>query len=151
MDKLEAVARALAKRNYPSFTDADIDEMWEGYTGDAQAAIRALADHETQSTIIKQPCVEQVSDKVAALPLRPFQAINYIKDEADLEAYGGERIIAWADSSHAPDRGDLINIRKTTYKVIGRTYTLDHADEPCERGMVCVINLSDSQAPGDAV
>lgn len=58
-----------------------------------------------------------------------------------IEFHLGDRIVAWADSSHAPDRGDKVNIRKVTYVVIGRTYTLDHADEPRERSVVCVLNL----------
>lgn len=38
---LEAAARAIACRNYPSATDRDIDMMWEGYELDATAAITA--------------------------------------------------------------------------------------------------------------
>lgn len=49
--------------------------------------------------------------------------------------------IAFVNSSHAPDRGDKVNIRKVTYRVIGRTYALDQADEPRQRQMVCIINL----------
>lgn len=41
-DEVEAVARALARRNYPGGSAADIDEMWEGFTEDARAAIAAL-------------------------------------------------------------------------------------------------------------
>lgn len=38
---IEAAARAIVRRNYPSATDRDIDMMWEGYQPDAQAAIEA--------------------------------------------------------------------------------------------------------------
>ena len=42
-DKLiEAMARAMCKRNYPSGTDRDIDMMWEGWEGDAQASLTAI-------------------------------------------------------------------------------------------------------------
>lgn len=34
------------------------------------------------------------------------------------------------ESSFQPNEGDLINIRKVTYKVVGRSFTVDHADEP---------------------
>jgi len=50
-----------------------------------------------------------------------------------------------ADSSHAPDRGDRVKIRKATYAVIGRTYTADHSDEPRERRVACVINLKNAR------
>lgn len=39
---VEAMARAIARRNYPSATDRDIDMMWEGWVCDAQAALSAL-------------------------------------------------------------------------------------------------------------
>lgn len=58
-----------------------------------------------------------------------------------IEFHLGEKIIAWAESSHAPDRGDMVNIRSTTYVVKGRTYTVDHADSTVQRSVVCVINL----------
>jgi hypothetical protein len=60
-----------------------------------------------------------------------------------IEFHVGERILLSMESGHAPDRGDLVNIRKVTYRVIGRTYTVDHADEARERQMVCVINLEE--------
>lgn len=44
MNLIERVARALARRNYPAFTDADIDEMWEGWAEDATTAIQAMRD-----------------------------------------------------------------------------------------------------------
>jgi hypothetical protein len=50
-------------------------------------------------------------------------------------------ILVAAESSHAPDRGDLVNIRSVTYRVIGRTYTVDQADNARLRQVVCVINL----------
>ena len=41
-DKLvERVARAIVKRNYPSFNERDADVMWEGFVPDAEAAIEA--------------------------------------------------------------------------------------------------------------
>ena len=39
---VEAVARAIAKRNYASATAVDIDEMWTDFIGDAEAAIAAM-------------------------------------------------------------------------------------------------------------
>lgn len=51
------------------------------------------------------------------------------------------RLIAFAESSHAPDRGDLINIRKENWIVMGRTFTLDHAGSR-NPSMSCIINLA---------
>lgn len=59
-----------------------------------------------------------------------------------VEFFLGDRLLVAVDSSHAPDRGDLVNIRKQTYRVIGRTYTVDHSDEPRQRQVVCIINLA---------
>jgi hypothetical protein len=58
-----------------------------------------------------------------------------------IEFHLGDRILLSMQSSHAPDRGDLLNMRKVTYRVIGRTYTVDYADSVRERKMVCIINL----------
>lgn len=44
MNMIERIARALVKRNYPSFTDADIDAMWEGWAEDAATAVQAMRD-----------------------------------------------------------------------------------------------------------
>ena len=44
MNMIERVARALAKRNYPAFNDADIDEMWEGWAEDAATAVQAMRE-----------------------------------------------------------------------------------------------------------
>ena len=39
MTKLEEIARAMAKRNWPGATESDINEMWEGWI---EEAIQAL-------------------------------------------------------------------------------------------------------------
>ena len=42
-DKLiEAMARGMCKRNWPSGTERDYDMMWEGWVADAQAALAAI-------------------------------------------------------------------------------------------------------------
>jgi len=64
-----------------------------------------------------------------------------------IEFHLGNQVILAMESSHAPDRGDLVNIRKVTYRVVGRTYTIDHASEPRMRQIVCVINLAEEPAP----
>ena len=44
MDMIEIVARAICRRNYPRFSGADIDEMWDGWKEDATAAIKAMRE-----------------------------------------------------------------------------------------------------------
>jgi hypothetical protein len=58
-----------------------------------------------------------------------------------VEVYLGDDILATVDSAHAPAPGELINIRKITYRVRSRTYTIDHADKPFEAQMVCVLDV----------
>ena len=59
-----------------------------------------------------------------------------------IEFHLGDGMILAMASSHAPDRGELVNIRKTTYRVIGRTFTVDYADDARQRAMVCIVNLA---------
>lgn len=58
-----------------------------------------------------------------------------------IEFYLGDACVSRIESSHAPDRGDKVNIRKTTYVVVGRSYTVDHADEFWQRSLCCVVTL----------
>jgi hypothetical protein len=58
-----------------------------------------------------------------------------------IEFFYDGRVIAYVDSSHAPDRGDMVNIKSTTYHVIGRTYTVDYAGERHAK-VVCIITLA---------
>lgn len=46
-----------------------------------------------------------------------------------LEIWEGEALIFSMDSSFAPNEGDLINIKKTTYRIVGRSFTIDYAGE----------------------
>lgn len=43
------------------------------------------------------------------------------------------------DSAFQPNDGDLVNIRKVTYRVLGRSFTVDYADQPRRRQMRCVV------------
>ncbi len=40
----ERVARAIAGANYPGASESDIDEMWEGFSLEAEAAIKAMRE-----------------------------------------------------------------------------------------------------------
>lgn len=53
---IEAAARAIARWNYPSGTERDIDEMWEGWVGDATAAIAAhlAAEREAGRVMVRE-------------------------------------------------------------------------------------------------
>ena len=41
---IERLARTMAKRNYPGGSDADIDEMWDGWTDEAEAVLQVLRE-----------------------------------------------------------------------------------------------------------
>lgn len=45
-------------------------------------------------------------------------------------------------SAHAPAAGELVNFRQKTYKVMSRSYTVDHADEQRETQVVCVVMVT---------
>lgn len=44
------------------------------------------------------------------------------------------------ETSHSPEPGELINIRKLTYQVLGRTFTVDYVDERHVQ-VVCYLNV----------
>lgn len=56
-----------------------------------------------------------------------------------LEIWLGEDLLLRVDSSFAPMEGELINIKKVTYRVVGRSFTVDHADDVFERQVRCNI------------
>lgn len=45
---VERAARAVLRRNFPSLSDADIDEMWEDHAGDMKAALTAALQENGQ-------------------------------------------------------------------------------------------------------
>lgn len=47
-----------------------------------------------------------------------------------LEIWEGDTLRLRVTSGFAPNEGDLINIQKVTYEVTGRSFTIDHADDP---------------------
>lgn len=60
-----------------------------------------------------------------------------------IEFWHGPDVLCTVESSFAPDRDDLVNIRKKTYKVIGRTFTVDHSEEGYLKQVACIINLKE--------
>lgn len=56
-----------------------------------------------------------------------------------LEIWVDKDLLLAADSSFAPNDGDLININKITYTVVGRSFTVDYADDPFERQVRCNV------------
>jgi hypothetical protein len=44
MEPLERAAKAIAKRNYPGASEADIEEMWGGYVDDARTVLEAIRE-----------------------------------------------------------------------------------------------------------
>lgn len=63
------------------------------------------------------------------------------RDRIEFYLVGQGGYIASTESSHAPDRGDKVNIRSFNYVVVGRSYTVDHAAEFHLTSVVCVITL----------
>lgn len=58
-----------------------------------------------------------------------------------IEFWEGEHLMFGMDSSFAPAEGELVNIKKRTYRVIGRSFTVDHADDFAERQIRCNVIL----------
>jgi len=44
MNMVEKMARAMARANYPGFSERDIDEIWEGWAMEAEACLTALSE-----------------------------------------------------------------------------------------------------------
>lgn len=53
--------------------------------------------------------------------------------------------IACVVSTMVPTLGSFISIRKTTYKVVGVTYALDHSDDPSPTVMRACVDLKGSK------
>ena len=68
-----------------------------------------------------------------------------MSDEIEIYASGG--LIASVSSSFAPEREEIINIRSVNYRVIGRTFTIDHFDESGRKSVVCVLNVLRVEEP----
>jgi hypothetical protein len=47
-----------------------------------------------------------------------------------IEIWLGDQVLLRLNSSFAPMEGELINIKKTTYRVVGRSFSVDHSDDP---------------------
>jgi hypothetical protein len=56
-----------------------------------------------------------------------------------LEVWLGAKLLLAMDSSHSPAVGELINIKKATYKVVGRSFTVDRADNISLRQVRCNV------------
>jgi hypothetical protein len=57
-----------------------------------------------------------------------------------IEFYVDDHLVTAVKSSFAPDIGEKVNIMKQTYEVIGRTYTVDYANERFAH-CNCIVNL----------
>lgn len=61
-------------------------------------------------------------------------------DKIELYLEGSYHPFVTADSSFQPNDGDLINIHKVTYEVIGRSFTVDHVNKE-EQQVRCNVIL----------
>jgi hypothetical protein len=49
------------------------------------------------------------------------------------------------ESSFQPNDGDKINIKGVTYEVLGRSFTVDHADDIRQRSIRCNVIVKKSK------
>lgn len=56
-----------------------------------------------------------------------------------LEIWLGDALMLALDSSFTPEEGELINIKRVTYRVVGRSFTVDQSDDPFERQIRCNV------------
>lgn len=56
---------------------------------------------------------------------------------------GGSRCIFRGETGYVPDRGDIINLRKKNYRVIGRTFTIDNSANALLSQVICVLNVKE--------
>lgn len=56
-----------------------------------------------------------------------------------VEIWLGDTTLLRFQSSFAPEEGELINISKKTYRVVGRSFTIDHSDDPFELQARCNV------------
>jgi hypothetical protein len=58
------------------------------------------------------------------------------------KSYGDQGGLAALNNVNAvPDKGEMINIRGVTYKVVKRAWAVDHADNPLEQALRANIDL----------
>ena len=62
-----------------------------------------------------------------------------MKDTLEFYLADSQRPFLIVDSALQPDEGDLVSIRNTTYKVIGRSYAVDYADQSVRRARCNLI------------
>lgn len=56
-----------------------------------------------------------------------------------VEIWLGDQVLMRLDSAMVPREGDLINIQKVTYTVIGVSFSVDQAADPFLRQMRCNV------------
>ena len=62
-----------------------------------------------------------------------------MSDTVEFYHNGSQRPFLVVDSSFQPSDGDVINIKALTYKVIGRSFSVDYSGEPRKRVRCNVI------------
>ena len=56
-----------------------------------------------------------------------------------VEIWLGDQVLLRINSAFAPAEGDLINIAKVTYRVIGRSFSIDHTIHVALRQFRCNV------------
>ena len=79
---VEAMARGIARCNYPSGTNADIEEMWTGFEFDAQAALTAHTEWLRGNGYAVVPV-----EPTEAMLKAGHQQIDWCRDSQDTATY----------------------------------------------------------------
>ena len=53
------------------------------------------------------------------------------------------------NSSFHPNEGDLVNIQKVTWEVVGRSFSVDYADDGTRRKMRCNVIVKRHHTTGE--
>ncbi len=67
-----------------------------------------------------------------------------------VEIWIGDQVLVRIDSSFAPVEGDLINVERVTYVVVGRSFAIDDASDAFNRQLRCnvIVEVAQSQPDG---
>jgi hypothetical protein len=66
-----------------------------------------------------------------------------MKSRVEFYLAGRNNYFCGVDAEFQPNEGDLVNIRKVTYKVLGRSFTVDHADDVNQTSMCCNVTVEE--------
>lgn len=69
-----------------------------------------------------------------------------MSDTVEFYEDGKSRPFLIVDSAFQPNDGDQISIKGATYKVLGRSYSVDYADDSRQKAMRCNVIVAKQPA-----